>query len=49
MTDSEIQLKALVVLKLGWEFQEIAPTYRPYPKPTQVGGMSIPRRLRELG
>ena len=49
VTDSETHAKALVVLCMGWEFQETAPTYRPYPKPTQVGGMNIPRRLRELG
>eukprot|EP01026_Neomeris_dumetosa_P033326 TRINITY_DN26558_c0_g1_i2.p2 TRINITY_DN26558_c0_g1~~TRINITY_DN26558_c0_g1_i2.p2 ORF type:complete len:112 (-),score=6.43 TRINITY_DN26558_c0_g1_i2:14-349(-) len=29
-------------------FQEIAPPYRPYPKPTQVDRQSIPRRLREI-
>ena len=29
-------------------FQEIAPPDKPYPKPTQVDRLRIPRRLREL-
>ena len=29
------------------DVQEIAPAYRPYPKPTQVDELSILRRLRE--
>src|SRR4029079_14533052 len=36
------------LVRAAKRFQEIAPPYRPYPKPTQVVSESIPRRLREV-
>jgi hypothetical protein len=38
-------LIGLIVLQV--DVQEIAPSYRPYPKPTQVDELNILRRLRE--
>ncbi len=49
MSDGSRLLFALIGLGgRGKRFQEIASPYRPYPKPTQVGWLSILRRLREL-
>jgi hypothetical protein len=49
MSDGSNLLFALIGLGgRGCGFQEIASPYRPYPKPTQVGWLSILRRLREV-
>src|SRR4028118_8107 len=46
--DGSRKLSPLIgLVEAAKRFQEIAPPYRPYPKPTQGGRKRIPRRLRD--